>query len=280
MNTLVDPFLYDPLKHLYKLLTNKEYRDFSVLKSRYKNTPRFKKINLNINGNQKLTVPDMPSFLSMYEEIFIKKIYQFIPKNKINIVDMGANIGLSVLFFLKYYPQAKIEAFEADKKIYDILISNIPSNDNISLVNQAVWNENMILNFFSEGGDGGRIQSENLHKKDTNIKVKTIDALDIMEKYSSIDFLKIDIEGAEKVVLPRIKKSLYKVDNIFLEYHCEKNKKQCLRELIDILEDADFRIMIQSEFVSSRPFFESIYNGEYDMQLNIFGKKGWNKHVE
>lgn len=52
-----------------------------------------------------------------------------------------------------------------------------------------------------------------------------MDALSILASHEKIDFLKIDIEGAERYVLPRMASELGKVDNIFVEYHSEADKK-------------------------------------------------------
>lgn len=85
--------------------------------------------------------------------------------------------------------------------------------------------------------------------------------------------MKIDIEGAERYVLPRIAVELNKVENIFVEYHSETKEKQCLREIIDILDNAGFRIHIQPVLVSKNPFISvNEYNG-FDLQLNIFGRR-------
>jgi FkbM family methyltransferase len=37
------------------------------------------------------------------------------------IIDAGANIGLSIIYFKKKYPNSKIVAFEPDKLIFNIL---------------------------------------------------------------------------------------------------------------------------------------------------------------
>ena len=65
---------------------------------------------------------DGKNFVSTYKELFIDRIYQFQPSNTDRIIlDCGANMGLSVLFFAINYPEHKIIAFEPDPAIYKIL---------------------------------------------------------------------------------------------------------------------------------------------------------------
>lgn len=274
MQGLIKPLFYYPARHIYKLLSDKEYRLHSYFRSRYGRLQRFTKHKINIYGLE-FNIPDMASFLSTHEELFVNQIYK-LPQMKSGgiIVDVGANIGLSILYFKQNYPQAKIFAYEADKNIFEFLKSNIHGNgfSDVELFNQAVWHRNETLKFFSEGADGGRIQDSSSNNS-SFIEVEAIDALDILAPHEKIYFLKIDIEGAERYVLPRIANELDKVENIFVEYHSEANQKQCLREIIDILDNGGFRLYIQPVLVSKNPFTTiNEYDG-FDLQLNIFGRK-------
>jgi FkbM family methyltransferase len=123
------------------------------------------------------------------------------------------------------YPNAKIVAFEPDPNIFSILKDNISSfayND-VEINNWGLWNTDKIMNFYSEGADGGRIEFQNEQDEKT-ISVKLKSLKPYLNK--KVDFLKIDIEGAEDVVLEDIKNELDNVDRIFIEYHSfeEKNK--------------------------------------------------------
>jgi hypothetical protein len=59
------------------------------------------------------------SFLYLFEEIFAKASYLFhSDTDRPLIFDCGSNIGMSVLFFKKLYPAARITAFEPDPRTY------------------------------------------------------------------------------------------------------------------------------------------------------------------
>lgn len=269
MHGILKPIIYQPIRHIYKLITDNNYRCLHKLCSEFANYPRFKEITLKFTGSKKkFLVPDIASFLSTYEELFVNKIYKFNTEEKEPIIiDIGSNIGLSILYFKNLYPNAKIVAYEADNRIFTYLKKNVGELDNVELINMAVWDKNTILQFDSEGADGGRVTHDCEHEK---INVKAIDIIEVLSKYKKIDFLKIDIEGAERVVLPRCKNQLAKVERIFLEYHSEISENQCLAEITEILSSAGFRMYFNEVNMPIEPFINKKRTGNFDFQVNIF----------
>lgn len=246
-----------------------KHKKFYWLLIRYRNYQRYSTINVSLEGIE-FHIPDMASFLEMWQEIIIKEIYRFkAMTSKQVILDFGANIGVSVYYFTKNYPNAEIYAYEADPAIYKILEENVARFDNghIHLFNQAVYNKNTKIKFSQEGADGGRIDQTN----ELCTEVEAVDALEILREHKHVDMLKIDIEGSERYVIPAIKENLNIVDNIFLEYHSEVDKKQCLSEIIAALKD--FRLFFHPGSSPSRPLYDMQQLGEYDQQMDIFGRK-------
>ena len=94
-----------------------------------------------------------------------------------------------------------------------------------------------------------------------------------MKEYSKIDFLKMDIEGAETRVLRRAENYLCNVQNIFVEYHSKVDEKQTLNVIIDILSRCGFRVYMNTNLVDNQPYIkQNKYNG-FDILINIFGIK-------
>lgn len=265
------PLIYGPARHIYRLLTCREYLAYSILSTRLRNVPRFTGHRVNVQ-NWQLSIPDSASFLSAYKEIFVEKIYAFkFEGDAPRILDLGANIGLSVLFFKQAYPKAQITAFEADPRIFDYLKKNVHGNGftDVQLLNRAAWNEDSVIRFSSEGADGGRAAFSG----DKNlIEVNAINIADYLRN-NRFDFLKMDIEGAEEFVFPACKDFLPGIRYVFVEYHSKAGQRQCLDKIINILAEAGFRIHIHSEVYSPSPFFEIGINSGFDLQLNIFGWK-------
>lgn len=237
-----------------------------------------KKVRFNSNYTNifglKFKYVDSASFVFIYKEIFQKEIYKFSTNNSNPyIIDCGANIGLSILYFKKIYPHAQIVAFEPDFKVFKTLNENVQTFNlkDVLTVNKAVWSSETELDFYSDGSDGGRIKNNETSGFKVQ-KVKTTTLSNYLNK--PVDFLKIDIEGAELEVLKSIKNQLQNVTFLFIEYHSFVNSKQLLNELLEILTQCNFRYYIEHIGIKSNHPFDKINSeGGMDNQLNIFAKK-------
>lgn len=213
------------------------------------------------------------AFYNTYRELFLKNIYEF-KTSKINpiIIDCGANMGLSVLFFSKKYPNAEIIAFEPDDMVLPFLNKNLISHNikNVELITKAVWTSETNLKFHTDCGLGGRLEKE--YDKRKSIEVKTVRLKDFLIR--PIDFLKLDIEGAEYEVLIDCEDMLYNVDKIFIEYHSIYNEEQRLEGILALLKRQGFRYHLKESFSRKKPFVETfLVNEIFDMAINIFAYK-------
>lgn len=159
----------------------------------------------------------------IFYEIFWKKTY-YIPEvlfstgNKI-IMDLGANIGLTSIFFALQYPNAKIYALEAEEDNYKILEKNVSFSENIISKHGAIDTKDGIV--FLSSPD----LSYNFKISDTvteiGEKVQAYSMKSYMEllEIDHIDLLKIDIEGLEQSLLKNNNEWLNNVDNIIIELH-------------------------------------------------------------
>jgi FkbM family methyltransferase len=221
-------------------------------------------------NNHKFIVTDGPSFAWQVKEIFSSESYRFHSMSESPvIVDAGANIGTSVIWFKINYPTSKIFAFEADKDIYEILAQNTSYLTDVILYNKAVWISDDILSFQADGADGGSLISVG-----TNIKtIQGIRLKKFLEDYEErIDFLKMDIEGAEVAVLKDCNEILNKIDNIFIEYHSFSKEQQFLGDILSVLSDSGFRYYIKEVNKTKRnPFINNFRDQVMDMQIEIYG---------
>ena len=104
------------------------------------------------------------------------------------------------------------------------------------------------------------------------ITIKTRDIQKLL-KHNKYDFMKMDIEGAETIVLERCKDYLSAISYIFIEYHSKYDEKQDLDRILSILSNAGFRYHVLPEMVSHTPFKSIKVQYGFDMQLNIFAWK-------
>lgn len=228
--------------------------------------------------NNKFRIADGRSFYYSYQEIFTQEIYRFVSANdNPMIIDCGANYGTSVLYFKHIYPKARIVAFEADPYIFSFLKQNVEQHKlkDVKIYNLALWNEETTISFISEGADGGRI-TDDAKKSRNAVAVQTV----CLSKYignSKIDMLKMDIEGAEYLVLEECADKLKQVENIFIEYHSFEGKKQKLDAILSILTKAGFTYQIHDQYSSSQPLFKRKTQLGMNLQLNIFGYRQRNE---
>lgn len=258
---------------LIQFLNRKLKRKIKNEEINFLEIPRYTKTTVDLRGHQ-IIIPDGASFQFMHKEIFVEEIYKFKTLNpEPYIIDGGANIGLATIYLKLLYPSSKLIAFEPDANIFDILKTNVESFNfnNVELVKKGLWSENTELLFISEGADAGLVADIDT----TAIPTETIEVTSLVPYLKfKVDFLKLDIEGSETIVLKDIKDCLNNVDRIFIEYHSFVGQDQSINEIIDILIKADYRLHISSPGLSSKsPFVNVHVYNNMDMQLNIYGFK-------
>lgn len=230
---------------------------------------RFTPYTTTFRGNT-LHVHDHASFRLGKKELFREEVYKFISQNSTPfIIDCGSNIGMSILYFKTLYPEAKIIGFEADPSIFSFLEKNIRSYNlkDVTVLNRAVWDaDDETLSFLAEGGAGGRLQERSAQFNYIDVKTTRLKNYLVEE----IDFLKIDIEGAEHKVIADCADELRFVKNLFIEYHSMENRAQNLHLILEIISKAGFRYHIKEAYITPFPFVERRLNVGMDLQLNIF----------
>ncbi len=232
--------------------------------------PRFSQTYFCILGKN-FEVTDSLGHTILYEEIFREQVYRFSTQSEAPlIIDCGANVGMSVLYFKWLYPKARIIALEPDPEIFTTLMKNIRTYNltDITPLQYAAWDRKTRLFFEQDGGVGGRITS----RKNTVKKIE-IQAIRLSELINTnVDLLKIDIEGSEFAVLKDCEKKLGKVEHLFVEYHSHRMRPQSLDVILKIFKNAGFRYYIKEASLQEQPFInKAIRKNYFDLQLNIFG---------
>lgn len=243
-----------------ELLGHDQYREISRL-------ARYKEGELVVQGYT-VRFTDNAALFGMLDEIFVRENYKFnCESNTPTIIDCGANIGLSVLYFKLLYPRAVIHAFEPDPAAYEKLVANTKENGfkDVFTYNAAVWIEEGELVFETDGSWGGHIGDE-ASSAGVTVKAHKLDGL--LDDH--VDFLKIDIEGAESDVIMNSKDLIAKnVEKLFFEWHSLTGRPQRLGEILAFFEQHGFRYHIKEASNRSSPF---IYKpiGRMDSQLDVF----------
>jgi FkbM family methyltransferase len=196
---------------------------------------------------------DYRTFVLLFEEIFVTDVYYFKCESAAPfILDCGSNIGMSVFYFKWLYPDSRIVAFEPDREICRLLEQNVARNQlaNVSVVNKGLHSsEGVVPFYFNPRHPGSTVNSmvrESLQGAQETEAQTTRLSTYITE---SVDFLKMDIEGMEDVVLEELyaANTLGQIGEMAVEYHHHlKHNGQSLSRFLAFLEGAGFGYQIQA----------------------------------
>jgi len=187
--------------------------------------------------------------LEKYKEKF-EKLQNIIGKDAKVILEIGGHYGEDTLRFYKYFPNSKIYTFEPDPRNIEIIKKTCSNIDSIKLIERAVSNvSDKELEFYQvynkkmednlqekykyignktyknlKLSGSGASSLKNTNRTDLNIHNKIIvksiklDNWCKKEDMDVIDFIWIDVQGAEKEVIEGAKNILPNVKYIQLEY--------------------------------------------------------------
>ena len=194
---------------------------------------------------------DYPSLINLYTEIFLKQVYQVhLAQQKPFIIDCGANIGVSVLFFKKRDPESVIWAFEPNPNSFHLLKKNVLQNrlQDVTLYNCALSSVNGRSKFFiplNKNSLNGSSRAGLNEGYETTVEARKLSDLvgDVKP-----DFVKMDIEGDEVIVIKDLidHGRLTSINEFIIEYHPKVGSIR-LEEFLNYFTDAKFFYQIVSE---------------------------------
>ncbi|HUC79698.1 MAG TPA: FkbM family methyltransferase [Flavisolibacter sp.] len=189
--------------------------------------------------------------IHVFNQVFYRNEYDidFRSDPKV-IIDCGANIGMTSVYFANKFPNAKIIAIEPERANFEMLLKNTGKYENVECLNCGIWNKSTNLEVIDRGeGAWAFIVKEVDQETASSIKAVSVDKVMQMFNIENIDVLKIDIEGSEKEVFEEgSEKWLPNVKTMVLELH-DRVKNGCTSALINALKTRDYFI---------EPFCESI----------------------
>lgn len=180
---------------------------------------------------------DFPTFL----QVNARRGYEISEIDPSVIIDCGANIGLSTVFFKNKYPKSKVISIEPEASNFDLLIKNTAVYPDVNCLKRGVWNKKCYLKIKDENVDKWAFQVEESNSK---TDIEAISIMDIVRENNIefIDILKIDIEGSEKYLLDESAHEwLSKVKILIIELH-DRFVPGCSKALFTTLSKYDFSL--------------------------------------
>jgi FkbM family methyltransferase len=179
----------------------------------------------------------------LFREIFVDTGYWFqADSDQPFIIDCGSNIGMSLLFFKSLYPQARIVGFEPEPETFRKLRDNVVQNGlhNVDVHPYALGAEEGSIKFFHDTQERGALTMSIYEQRLTGTAISVPAKLLSSFIDREVDLLKMDIEGAEVVVIPELAASgkLGLIKQLHLEYHHHiHSHRDDLSVLLRTLED-------------------------------------------
>jgi FkbM family methyltransferase len=202
-------------------------RDDNFYESEYFYLNKTKLLNLgeikNVEGSTMEIAEKYGWAHAIYHEIYNLQDYYIDRIKRINqgdiVVDLGGNIGVFNRWAHSQGASVVI-SFEPDRRYFEVLSMN--AHPNSVLFNAAVSDKIGSIDLYESTHLGGSniFLSNSVNVKHYPVRTYTLDYLFESNFIDRIDFLKIDIEGAEQLALKGISdENLKKVKNISMEYH-------------------------------------------------------------
>jgi FkbM family methyltransferase len=146
------------------------------------------------------------------------------------IWDLGANIGLTMAHFLCLFPRARVLGVEMDRDNVGLARQNLASwGDRYELAHAAVWPSDGEVSYRRWPGGTNNYQAteevEGLH-----VQALSLNTL-MAERPETVDYLKVDIEGAERAVLNEDTDWSANVRCLKVELHGQYSFEECENDL-------------------------------------------------
>lgn len=179
--------------------------------------------------------------------------YKLFIKDNDVVFDIGANTGMHSYFFSRAFKKTKVYAFEPLPANADYIRDSIHLNkiDNIELINAAVGAKAGEI-YFNAGSNNSQ---GFITDKETALMVK-MESLDhfIETRQVSPDFIKIDVEGAESLVLEGFKNYIDKLLPVMIiESHTPDNDR-AISTFFQQYPYVIYRLAAIKECLKGKPF--------------------------
>jgi FkbM family methyltransferase len=162
----------------------------------------------------------------VFQQIFRNREYRCLDhvRRAELVIDCGANVGYSAAYMLSRFQDAFVIAVEPDLRNFEAMTRNLsPYAGRFRAVNSGVWSSTcglvMSEEFANEGEEWARTVREARNDETPQMYAVEIGQLFNESGYPRISILKIDIEGAEKVVFAHPTSWLCQVDHLVIELH-------------------------------------------------------------
>ena len=199
------------------------------------------------------------------------KFIESVLEEGMNVLDIGANAGITTMAIAKRVGKSgKIYSFEPLAEYSEILKRNISSNglENVEVYELAVTDQIGRVDFYEKELSSGIVFEEGAQKLE--VPTISIDRFLSEQKIERIDFMSMDCEGSELLVLKGAEETLRKNKvKIFCEIHHDFLKQigQSIEDIVQYLQGLDFQV--QSVSLNDSKLGNNLEKCEYVYAHNL-----------
>lgn len=218
---------------------------------------------------------DYGSLTNLFDELFLYNQYYFVADNDSPyIVDCGSNIGMSIFYFHMLYPNSRIVAFEPGEEPYCCLEENVATNllNSVTTYKAALANREGNIELYYDQDNVGSLRMSVERERMPPKQSRSVEAV-LLSRHidEEVDFLKMDIEGAELEVIEELSKAdkLRYIKQMVIEYHHHVvRESDVFSRILKLLEDAGFGYQINGHL--GRPLMREQFQ---DIMVYAYRKK-------
>jgi FkbM family methyltransferase len=175
------------------------------------------------------------------------------------VVDMGAHIGGFAIRAARLAQEGQVYAYEASSKNFAVLAENRKLNNlgNLYIENSAVSDQRGSLPFYTPSDNrilGSLLQNTSSFVE--TVPTKTFSDIIAEHTINQIDFLKIDVEGAEfDILFANPDETLSRTRKIVMEFHEFKDNNQSHHDLVNLLNSHGFEVFVEKAIFPQPDWF-------------------------
>lgn len=180
---------------------------------------RYKKNSRNFPVWFRNHTTDYTTLISCFEKGYHRPLHPLSAQPV--ILDLGANVGYTMLDFKHSYPGSRVYGVEMDEKNFELCKTNLKGLTSAEVIHAAVWYEDAQVEYDADAA----ADAFTIGKISEPSKKKTVPAFSMPTLFARwgleyVDYVKVDIEGAEKQLFELGDASwLERVGQISIELH-------------------------------------------------------------
>ena len=236
--------------------------DKKILKKRLnyyflKIAPKGLEISIELKNNLKYKLRGRSSDKTVFKEIWLNHLYnQFGVKVESGdtVVDVGAHVGIFATYAAEHSKTGKVYSFEPFIENYKRLQfhKKVNNKDQIVPFNYGISGDagTKFLYINSKNSGGNSLFKGESKKEKVKIETLTLKEFCVNQNIKTIDFLKIDCEGAEYNIFNQDHSFLKGVKKIIMESHPIEGNS--VFDILETLKSYGFKIHNENEIISDK----------------------------